>query len=367
MNRLLLLLSVLATSCATLADVGRGDQDLPSALSGPFRQLRHGRQCVEDPDTHEQFCNGVDELPEGTSNGQAKYPGRPPSRSPTALVRGDLHVILFVARGKEGEPTDRIARMESKDARKFDDLVDVIPLDRPDEGKQIGDPFALDVDGKVVLYYSSPTGGIFRARAPDAAGTTFAKDGPITLDGVKDSVETDPPRAPSVLRMPDGTFRLFYASGALIFEAQGDGLRFSRLGPVMTLSPTVDPTTLPEGVRPPFDDAAVDDPYVDRVVTAAGHVLYRMHYTGRDVRGGSSIGFGGRFGDSGLFTKEKGFVYGGKLPGGFTANAHANAPAVARFPGGFALLYANQDTGEPSQRIGVAIAPQSMYLPWNGP
>ncbi len=364
MRSSLLLLCVLATSCATLADEGRGDQDLPSSLSGPFRQLRHGRRCIEDPETREQFCTGIDELPDGTSNGLVKYPGRPPSRSPAALVRGDLHVILYVARGKEGEPTDRIARMESKDARKFDDLVDVLPLDRPDEGKQIGDPYALEVDGKVVLYYSSPTGGIFRARAADAAGNSFAKDGPITLDGPKSAAETDAPRAPSVLRLPDGRFRLFYASGALIFEASGDGLAFTRLGPVMTLSRTVDPTTLPEGVRPPFDDVAVDDPSVDRVITAGDRVLYRMHYTGRDGRGGSSIGYAGRFGDSGVFTKENGFVYGGKLPGGLTANSHANAPAVARFPSGFALLYANQDTGETSQRIGIAIAPQSMYLPW---
>lgn len=351
-------------SCATLADAGKGDVDLPNVLSGPFRSLKHGRTCFEDPTTSELSCVGVDELPEGTQNGVPRYPGLPPSRSPSVLVRGAMHVVLYVARGKEGAPTDRLARLESKDARKFDDVVDVLPLDRPDEGASIGDPWAMDDGGRVVLYYSSPTGGIFRARATDGlAGNAFAKDGPVTLTGAKDARETDPPRALSVVAF-GGVYRLFYASGGHLFEAEGtDGLTFARRGVVLSPSASVDPTTLPSGVRPPFDDAALDDPCVDRTITPAGRVLYRLLFTGRDKAGGSSIGYAGRFGDAGAFEKAAGFVYGGKLPGGLTTNSHANAPAVARFDG-FALLFANRDTGESSQRLGIAVSPQTLFLPY---
>ncbi len=363
-SRIALLGCALLCACATLADAGRGDVDLPNVFSGPFRTLKRARRCYDDPTTGQQFCVGDDELPEGTQNGIAKYPGLPPSRSPSALVRGPLHVILFVGRGKEGSATDRIARLESKDARKFDDVVDVLPLDRPDEGASIGDPWALDVDGKVTLYYSSPTGGIFRARARDGlVGSSFDKDGPIALEGAASPLETEPARAPSVMLF-GGRYRLFYASGAHLFEAEStDGLRFRRLGVALAPSASVDPATLPEGVRPPFDDASVDDPCVDRILTPAGRVLVRLLYTGRDKSGGSSIGYAGRFGDEGAFEKRAGFVYGGKLPGGLTKNSHANAPAVARFDD-FALLYANQDTGESIQRLGVAISPQTISLPY---
>jgi hypothetical protein len=124
---------------------------------------------------------------------------------------------------------------------------------------------------------------------------------------------------------------------------------------VLAPSPAVDLAALPTGVRPPFDDLAVDDPSVTRIVTVAGRSSYRLHYTGRDRRAGTWIGFAGRFGDSGAFERDPGSVYGGKT------NPHTNAPAVARFPD-FSLLFCNVDFND-QQAIGIGIAPAAIKLP----
>jgi hypothetical protein len=353
----LVLLYVASSACATLAGEGKGDVDLPNTLTGPFRALKRGQLCDGD------VCTGVDELPSGTSNGIIKYPGNPPARSPSALVRGELHVVLYVGRGIEGQPINRIARMESFDARTFDDARDVMTADAMFEGGVMTDPSALDVNGAVWIYYAVPT-GIARAVSTDGLnGGAFAKDGKtITLSGTQEAWETEPPRAPSVIRLDDGTFRLFYASGKSIGEAtSSDGVAFTRTGLALSPSNPVDPSTLPEGVRLPFDDDAVDDPSVQRVVTTLGRVHYQLHYTGRDRRGGSSVGFAGRFGETGKFEKREGFVFGGKLFGDPDGNSHANAPTVARFAD-FALIFANVDHDR-SQKLGIGIAPQRRTLP----
>ncbi len=369
----LLLVVVAATSCATLAGEGRGDVDLPSLLAGPFRALKHGEVCEDD------VCVGVDELPPGTPNGVVSAPR---ASRPTVLVRGsgqggDLRVVLY-ARSVTGTAGPRIVRMEAPDARSFDDVVDVLAADREVEGGDVTDPWAIEVPGasgaEVWLYYAVPaTGapgqlpGIWRARSTDGLeGRAFVRDDAPALgpDGDKGAWETDPPRAPSVVRLDDGTFRLFYASGTSIGEAaSADGASFARVGtePVVVPSAPVDPATLPEGVRPPFDDAAVDDPSAFRFVTELGRVQWGLHYTGRDLRGGSSVGFAGRFGDAGAFERKEGFVFGGKLFGDPDGNSHANAPALARF-GELSLLYADIDQSD-EQRIGIGIAPQNRYLP----
>ncbi|GAC1575777.1 MAG: hypothetical protein NVS3B20_07430 [Polyangiales bacterium] len=167
-----------------------------------------------------------------------------------------------------------------------------------------------------------------------------------------------------MVRLEDGTFRLFYAAGNAIGEATStDGVSFVReeTNPVIRPSAQVDAATLGVGAKLPFDDLAVDDPCVDRVHTQADRVLYRVMYTGRDRRNGSAIGFAGRYRDVGTFERHQGSVFGEKV--------RANAPAIARFSS-FALLYGNQDqsVGEPrldplKQGIGVAITPLRVRLP----
>jgi hypothetical protein len=372
----LLSLACLALSCATIAADGQGDVDLPSALTGPFRPLTREKSCDGD------VCTGIDELPPGTPKGQPLYPRAPSSRNPTVLVRGsgvgdDLRVVLYVARDLDDQ-IDRIARFEASDARTFTDAVDVLTADQPFEGESIGDPAAIEVGGAVWLYYTihrrtdrpGQIAGIARAVSTDGlAGRAFAKDAApvLTLDGPKGAWERDAPRAPSVVRDDAGTFHLFYATDGAIGEAtSADGVHFTRvdgypqtaeLDPVLGPSPTVDPATLTEGVKLPFDDLGIDDPYVVRETTALDRIVYRLFYTGRDRRDGSAVGLAGRYGDApGPFDRASGFVFGGRQ------NPHTNAPAVARFPS-FTLMYANVDDQTKGQDLGIGIAPAKMKLP----
>jgi hypothetical protein len=349
-----LLPMVFLCSCATLASEGHGDVDLPNLLSGPFRVLKNNQTCNGD------VCVGVDELPHGTSTGIPSYPGTPPSKSPAVLVRGTLHVILYAARGTDIGKPDRIVRMESTDARTFTDVSDVLSAEA---GETLSDPWAVEVGSEVWLYYGVP-GGIGRARSTDGlAGRVFQKEPKLAIGGTVEGWETDPPRAPSVAKLDDGTFHLFYGSGNAIGEAtSSDGVTFTRVaGPVIAPSPPKPEEQLGPGERPPFDDLSVDDPCIDRSYTPLGRVLWRVLYTGRDRRGGSSVGYAGRFGDVGTFERKVGFVFGGKLPGTAATNSHANAPAVARFDD-FALVFANIDVDK-GQKIGIGVAPQTRLLP----
>lgn len=329
------LMLCLLLGCATLASEGRGDVDLPNAFTGPFRALKRGKTCDGD------VCTGVNELPSGVPNGVANYPQTPPSRSPSVLVLGELRVAMYAAR------VDSIVRMVSEDARTFGSSTEVLK----DTGAS--DPCALAFPGSVWLYYATPA-GLKVARSSD--GVAFGAPSSVVVNG-----EPEVPRAPGAYRLSDGAFRLFYAVGKTIVEATGDGTTFTRVSVVVSPSAPVDPTTLPEGVRLPFDDDAVDDPWIDRIVTTSGRAQWLLHYTGRDRRGGSSVGFAGRFGDTGAFEKREGFVFGGKLFGDPDGNSHANAPSVARFAD-FALIYANFDVDK-AQKIGIGVAPQRRLLP----
>ena len=382
----LLLLSAMC-GCATLASQGEGDFDLASTHSGPFRSLKRARSCDEN-----DVCTGVDELPQGAADGIPKYPGSPRSRSPSVLVRGrggasaapvateDLRVVLYAARDLDPGPA-RIVRMESPTARNFDaaDVAEVLTADQQFEGESMGDPWAMQVGNEVWLYYAiRPNGkagqvpGIARAHSTDGlVGRAFAKDTAPALGFAADAAgldrtwESEPPRAPSVIRLDDGSFRMFYASGNAIGEATSiDGVSFTRLAgnPVIEPSAPVDPSTLPDGVKPPFDDLAVDDPCVDRVTSEAGRIVYHVMYTGRDRRDGYAIGFAGRYGDRGKFDRHAGSVFGQK--------SHGNAPAMARFPS-FSLLFMNQDENITSgpidvgkQVLGIAITPAKIRLPF---
>jgi hypothetical protein len=287
-------------------------------------------------------CTGVNELPAGVPNGAIEYPGTPPSHAPSALVLEGSRVAIYAAR------LDSIVRMVSDDARSFGDLREVLKEPGAD------DPCALTVAGGVWLYYGVGN-GLRVAQSPD--GVSFAPGAPVLING-----EAAVPRAPGVVRLDDGTFYLFYAVDKWIAEATSrDGINFTRVGIVVVPSAPVDPLTLPEGVRLPFDDASVDDPWVSRTITPLGRVHWHLHYTGRDLRGGSSIGYAGRFGDDGAFEKREGFVFGGKLFGDPDGNSHANAPTIARFAD-YALIYADFDVDR-AQKIGIGIAPQRRLLP----
>ena len=179
--------------------------------------------------------------------------------------------------------------------------------------------------------------------------------------------ETTAPHAPSVAVFPDGSWHMLYGAGNSIGEATSvDGMTWTRVdaNPVLGPSATVDPSTLAPGEDAPFDEGGIDDPVLAPQTTVDGRLQVRVLYTGyvnpptTSVRA-SAIGLAGRFGDTGVLTKQAAPTY--------TAGLHERAPAFFEFAGG-SLLYVGEDDTALSQTspfpgIAAAFAPASETLP----
>jgi hypothetical protein len=227
------------------------------------------------------------------------------------------------------------------------------------------------VGSDVWLYYAA-AGGVGLAVSSDGGRTFQPQPGPVLGADQGIGWESTPPRAPSVAVLPDGTFHMLYASGDAVGEAKSsDGKTWQRvdgdpttpaLDPVLLPSAHVDPSTLPAGVPPPFDEGAVDDPLLVPTVDAAGRLLLRALYTGYSAPIGapsrtSAIGVAGRFGTNGVFTKQPNPVY--------SVQSGEAAPALLQFGDEQALLYVQQKntTVTPSYvSIAAAYAPASGML-----
>jgi hypothetical protein len=145
-----------------------------------------------------------------------------------------------------------------------------------------------------------------------------------------------------------------------------DGQTWIRAGsdPVLAPSTPVDPSTLPAGVRPPFDEGEVGDPVLAPRVTVDGRLQVRVLYTGwQEPPGASSrssaIGFAARYGGSGSLSRQSTPVY--------TVQMHEAAPALFEWSGG-SMLYVQEDdtslsTSMPFTSIGAAYAPVDKTLP----
>jgi hypothetical protein len=193
-------------------------------------------------------------------------------------------------------------------------------------------------------------------------GLTFTKeDAPVLARDASVAWETTAPHAPSVARMPDGSWHMFYGAGDAIGEATSDdGVGWMRAD-ADPRTPASDPVLSP---GPSFDSGQVDHPVALPRVTAAGRVQLRVLYTGYDAQPGSasrgsSIGFAARFGDAGPLVRQPVPVY---APG-----AHEAAPALFEFAGG-SFLYVQQDEtaqdrANPYPSIAAAVAPTSVTLP----
>jgi hypothetical protein len=233
----------------------------------------------------------------------------------------------------------------------------------------LGGPCALMVTGQLWLYYAA-SGGIGLAQSSD--GLTFMKQSaPVLTPDPGATWETTTPHAPSVAVFPDGSWHMMYGAGVAIGEATSpDGINWTRVddNPIFVPSPTVDPSTLPAGVPPPFDEGQVDDPMLAPQTTVDGRLQVRVLYTGYGSPPGttgraSAIGFAARFGDSGLLTSQPDPVY--------TASLHENAPAFFEWSGG-SLLYVSEDntslsTTMPFPSIAAGYAPATDTLPAPAP
>jgi|GEM_PF-935799 len=351
---------IVLSSCATLASAGHGDENLPSSGVGPFRPLT---------DTELSHANVP---PYVFSDTAALY--REPSVLPLSSDPGAMAVALYVVAHVGGH--DAIVRTHADDARSFyggsADNQDtshprhvppvVLKADQPWEGTDLSGPSALSVGGQVWLYYAA-AGGIGLAQSSD--GATFTKlSQPVLAPG--SGWESTPPRAPSVAVFPDGSWHMLYAAGDSIGEATSDdGKTWTRVGdPVLAPTPAVDPSTLPPGVQPPFDEGQVGDPLLLPRTTIAGRLQVRVLYTGWNAPPGtasrqSAIGLAGRYGDAGPLSRQSAPVY--------TVALHEAAPALFEWSGG-SLLYVQEDDTSispttPFTSIAAAFAPVAGTLP----
>ena len=345
--------ALVAPSCATTGAEGEGDKNLPTAGVGPFRKL------------------GVDEVP-GIApfvldDRVAIY--REPAILAPAVAADDSPAILYAV----GKPAgvDVIVRTRADDGRAFLGASGdfgrsppiVLSADAAWEGPALAGPFALRVKEEVFLYYSA-AGGIGIARSPD--GLSFRKEsGPIFTRDPASSWERTEVRAPTVYLLPDGRFRMLYASGASIGEAEStDGVHFRRLGPEPVLGPAAPaaPGSLLPHEKGPFDTASVGDPCAVVRTNPAGRFHVRVLYTGTDAAGVTSIGLAGRYGEQGPLTRQPTPVY--------SVGAKESAPALLELPSG-SYLYVQQDRRVDERltykAIAAAFAPGSVKLPTPAP
>ena len=345
--------ALLAPSCATTGAEGEGDKNLPTVGVGPFRKL------------------GVDEVP-GIApfvldDRVAIY--REPAILAPAVAADDSPAILYAV----GKPAgiDVIVRTRADDGRAFFGANGdfgrsppvVLSADASWEGPSLAGPFALRVKEEIFLYYAA-AGGIGVARSPD--GLSFRKEpGPIFSRDPASSWERTELRSPSVYLLPDGRFRMLYASGASIGEAESaDGVHFQRLGPEPVLGPAAPaaPGSLLPHEKGPFDTASVGDPCAVVRTTPAGRFHVRVLYTGTDAAGVTSIGLAGRYGEQGALTRQPTPVY--------SVGAKESAPALLELPSG-SYLYVQQDRRVDERltykAIAAAFAPGSVKLPTPAP
>jgi len=345
-------LLALASACATTGAEGEGDRNLPTAGVGPFRRLT----ADEVP--------GI--APFVLDDRVAAF------REPAALAEGSDVVLYAVARAGE---RDVLVRSRASDGRSFygtnGDTGRTAPVvlgaDLPWEGASLSGPFALRVGEEIFLYYAA-AGGLGLARSTD--GLVFRKEPePILVRDPSSAWETTELRGPGVYVLPDGRFRLLYASGNCIGEAESlDGVAFRRvdadpstpaIDPVLVPGAPAAPGSLLPNEKPPFDTLRVADPSPSLRPTPAGRLQLRVLYTGVDATTGrSSIGFAGRYGDAGPLVRNPSPVY--------AASGTEQAPALLETGGG-SFVYVQQgrrvDERLTYNAIAAGYAPATAKLP----
>jgi hypothetical protein len=359
-------LLLLAASCSTLGGESNNGINLPSTGVGPFRPLVDGELAPKAV------------VPYVFGDQSAAY------AEPAVVAASDdpssAAVLMYAVAQVGGQAV--IVRTRADDARSFyGDATDNADLSHAKhtaptvlsadpaqawEGAGLAGPWAVRTNGQVWLYYAG-VAGIGLATSTDG-GLTFTKKGaPVLAPDATVAWESTPPHAPSVAVFPDGTWHMLYGAGGAIGEAtSSDGITWTRAGsdPVLAPSAVVDPSTLPTGVDPPFDEAVVDDPVLAPHTTIDGRLQVRVLYTGyRDPPSASprnsSIGLAGRFGTSGALSRQSTPVY--------TVQLHERAPALFEYDGGSLLYVGEDDTSVSSTNtfpgIAAGYAPIGEKLP----
>lgn len=338
---------LLAGACATLADTGGGDQNLPNARVGPFREIaqeelgnnRVAPYALRDDDDFPRDASVMDVDGDPATLEAWGYVARTepdpdadpdPAAPPTAIVR---HVGL--------------------DGRSFDrNPVTVLEPAEAWEGGTVGAPSALRVGEEVWLYYGGSE-GIGLATSSDGASFSRVGDGPV-LAMADGGWELSPPRNPGVIRLTDGRFQLFYDAetdaGPAIGEARSDdGITWTRVGEAPVLAPA---STI--------DAAGAEAPWPLVAESAEGRSIEYLYYGAVDADGKATVAIAAREGTTGNFQRGTGAVFGS---GG---SLGPTQPCVLRYPE-HTLLFATQLAGISSAQqypaVAIGVAPATIALP----
>lgn len=350
----LALLSAVACACATLPEPAGGDQGLPNAGAGPFRALtsaelgnnRSGPNGLTDSRDYARDIAVVD------------LDGKPDTFDVAGFVAASVK-----ENGMDPTPasaTRTIVRYGAVDGRSFDRAaLVVLTSDAPWEGGVLAAPAVVRAGGELFLYYAA-AGGVGLARG-DAAGMSFTKvPGPVLAPAPSGWEAGTTPRSPGVVRLDDGTFRMFYevplASGSVIGEARSsDGVSWARIGTGPALGGA---TGAPGTDDLLYDAAGVGSPFPMLATSGDGRPLLRVYYGATDAAGTRTIGLAARYGADGPLQRGVAPVFGTGKP------LQPREPCVVAFTG-FALLYATElsSTTDKDPAIAVGVAPATATLP----
>jgi hypothetical protein len=353
--RMLAAATIGLAACATIPEPGGGGENLPSAGAGPFRalvQAELGNLRVApnalDTDAFARDPSVVDLDGDPGTLAVAGYFG-------AAVAQGDTKPVAT-------DPTRAILRFGALDGRSFDRAAEVV-LEPTEawEGGVLGQPSALlHDDGETWLYYAA-AGGIGLAKSGD--GHTFTRvAGPILGPAASGWEASGIPASPGVVRLPDGSFRLFYEVTiakdvqAIGEASSSDGVTWTRLG----TAPALAPSAPRAGVDQPYDDASVGSPFPVLATSGDGRAILRVYYGASDQLGSAVIGLAARYLDapSAKLQRATAPVFGTTKP------LSPREPCVLAFPG-FTLLFATEKSASNAAHpaVAVAAAPALAALP----
>jgi hypothetical protein len=350
----LALLGSLTGACATIPEAAGGDEGLPNAGAGPFRALTSA-----ELGNNRSGPNGLTD-----SRGFARdvavvdLDGKPDTFDVAAFV-----AVAVKENGVDptpASPTGAIQRFGAVDGRSFDRAaLVVLTPDAAWEGGVLASPAVVRAGSELFLYYGA-AGGIGLARG-GADGMSFTKvSGPVLGPSAGGWEAATTPRSPGVVKLADGSFRMFYEvplpSGSVLGEARSsDGVSWERMGSGPALGGA---TRVDDAGDVPYDAGGVGSPFPMLATSADGREILRVYYGATDSMGTKTIGLAARYGTEGALQRGVAPVFGTGKPLG------PGEPCVVAFSG-FSLLYATElsSTSDKDPAVAVGVAPATAVLP----
>ncbi|MFP6686483.1 MAG: hypothetical protein VB934_17315 [Polyangiaceae bacterium] len=332
------LVSLAIGGCSTTAEVGGGDQALPTAQAGPFRSLtedeiggsRIAPYVIDDADDEVVGLTVLD-------------------------TDGDPHTLATVAYGIELR-SGTVWRFAASDGRSFARAGEmVLEPSEAWESEALDSVAAIRVSqgadvGQVALYYAAG-GAIGLATSID--GVAFTKRAqPIVR--AEDLGLVGQLAAPAVVEIEVGVYAMFFelrdVDGVRIYEARSaNGVDWKLADPAPVLEPGLSSV----------DTLSVADPEAVTMISAIGRHVTWLYYSATDTQGQRVIAAAARH-QGGRFMPAASPVFGSD---GLFA---PRAPAVVRFAT-FSLLFVTQRAGSTDNRdyeaTAASVAPASAVLP----